>query len=106
MGGRRILGFMSVTSNLERIGDLSVHVARMAQRLAGEIYVKESIAIPDMAERVARMVSDSVATFCNLDTAGRRTGELAENKVDDTYSPVFPELLTYMYGESEDHQSK
>lgn len=93
---RRILGYMSVSSNLERIGDLAVHVARVAQRLAGESYIKALIAIPDMADRVAHMVADSVQAFRELDTTAAEQVSARDNKVDDTYSHVFRELLTYM----------
>ena len=93
---RRILGFMSVSSNLERIGDLAMHVASVAQRLAAETYVKELISIPDMADRVAWMVVDSVQAFQDLDTTAAEQVSARDNKVDDTYSHVFRELLTYM----------
>ena len=93
---RKIVGALNVIAQLERIGDLAVHVARVAQRLASEQLIKELIAIPLMADETCAMLRDSVRAFVTLDSALAEQVSARDNKVDEIYSQLFRELLTYM----------
>lgn len=93
---RQIVGALNVISQLERIGDLAEHIARVAQRLAAEELIKELIAIPLMADECCLMVSDSVSSFVNQDSELAEKVSARDNKVDAIYSQLFRELLTYM----------
>jgi phosphate transport system protein len=93
---RQIVGTLNVISQLERIGDLAVHVARVAQRLASEPLIKELIAIPLMADETCAMLRDSVHSFVTQDSALAEQVSARDNKVDEIYSQLFRELLTYM----------
>ena len=93
---RQIVGTLNVIGQLERIGDLAVHVARVAQRLASEQLIKELIAIPLMADETCAMLRDSVRSFVTQDSALAEQVSARDNKVDEIYSQLFRELLTYM----------
>ena len=93
---RRIVGTISVNAQLERIGDLAVHVARVAQRLAGERYIKELIDIPRMSREVCQMILESVQSFVDQNSVSAEEISARDKIVDDIYSQVFRELLTYM----------
>lgn len=93
---RQIVSALNVISQLERIGDLAVHVARVAQRLASEPLIKELIAIPLMADETCAMLRDSVRSFVTQDSALAEQVSARDNKVDEIYSQLFRELLTYM----------
>ena len=93
---RQIVGTLNVIAQLERIGDLAVHVARVAQRLASEPLIKELIAIPLMADETCAMLRDSVRSFVTQDSALAEQVSARDNKVDEIYSQLFRELLTYM----------
>ena len=93
---RQIVGTLNVIAQLERIGDLAVHVARVAQRLASEQLIKELIAIPLMADETCAMLRDSVRSFVTQDSALAEQVSARDNKVDEIYSQLFRELLTYM----------
>ena len=93
---RQIVSALNVISQLERIGDLAVHVARVAQRLASETLIKELIAIPLMADETCAMLRDSVRSFVTQDSALAEQVSARDNKVDEIYSQLFRELLTYM----------
>jgi phosphate transport system protein len=93
---RQIVGTLNVIAQLERIGDLAVHVARVAQRLASEPLIKELIAIPLMADETCAMLRDSVHSFVTQDSALAEQVSARDNKVDEIYSQLFRELLTYM----------
>ena len=90
------MGTLNVIAQLERIGDLAVHVTRVAQRLASEQLIKELIAIPLMADETCAMLRDSVRAFVTLDSALAEQVSARDNKVDEIYSQLFRELLTYM----------
>ena len=93
---RYIVGTLNVIAQLERVGDLAVHVARVAQRLASEQLIKELIAIPLMADETCAMLRDSVRSFVTQDSALAEQVSARDNKVDEIYSQLFRELLTYM----------
>ena len=93
---RRIVGAISVNAQLERIGDLAVHVARVAQRIAGERYIKELIDIPRMSREVCQMILESVRSFVEQNSVIAEEISSRDKVVDDIYSQVFRELLTYM----------
>ena len=93
---RQIVGALNVIAQLERIGDLAVHVARVAQRLASEQLIKRLIDIPLMADETCAMVQDSVRSFVTRDPALAESVAARDNKVDEMYAQLFRELLTYM----------
>ena len=93
---RQIVGTLNVINQLERIGDLAVHIALIAQRLASEQLIKELIAIPLMADESCAMLKDSVHSFVSQDSALAEAVSRRDNKVDELYSQLFRELLTYM----------
>lgn len=93
---RRIVGAISVNAQLERIGDLAVHVARVAQRIAAERYIKELIDIPRMSREVCQMILESVRSFVEQNSVIAEEISSRDKVVDDIYSQVFRELLTYM----------
>ncbi len=93
---RQIVGALDASRQLERVGDLAVHVAQVAQRLASESLIKHLITIPLMAEDTCAMLRDSVHSFVTQDGALAEAVALRDNKVDETYAQLFRELLTYM----------
>lgn len=93
---RQIVGALNVIAQLERIGDLAVHVARVAQRLASEQLIKRLIDIPLMADETCAMVQDSVRSFVTRDRALAESVAVRDNKVDEMYAQLFRELLTSM----------
>ena len=93
---RQIVGTLNVIAQLERVGDLAVHVARVAQRLAAEQFIKELIAIPLMADAICAMLRDSIRSFVTKDSALAEQVSARDNRVDEIYSQLFRELLTYM----------
>lgn len=93
---RFIITSLHVVIALERIGDLAVHVARVAQKLAAETYIKPLISMNLMADRAAQMVRDSVQAFLSRDEQAAHDVAAGDDLIDNTYSQLFRELLTYM----------
>ena len=93
---RFIITSVHVVIALERIGDLAVHVAKVAQKLASEKYIKPLISMNLMADRAKQMVRDSVHAFVNRDEPAAQDVAAGDDLIDNTYSQMFRELLTYM----------
>lgn len=93
---RFIITSLHVVIALERTGDLAVHVAKVAQKLASETYIKPLISMNLMADRAKQMVRDAVHAFVGRDGEAARDVAAGDDLIDNTYSQIFRELLTCM----------
>lgn len=93
---RAILAVSNIAAELERIGDYTEGIARLAVKLAGRPLLKPLIDIPRMAEEGRRMLLTSLDAFARQDVeTARQVGE-ADDLVDALYDQVFRELLVIM----------
>jgi phosphate transport system protein len=93
---RTILAISNIASELERIGDYTEGIGRLAEKLAAQPLLKPLIDIPRMAERGREMLLSSLEAFAQQDVeAARKLGD-ADDLVDALYDQVFRELLVYM----------
>jgi phosphate transport system protein len=93
---RTILAISNIASELERIGDYTEGIGRLAEKLAAQPLLKPLIDIPRMADRGREMLLSSLQAFAQQDVeAARRLGD-ADDLVDALYDQVFRELLVYM----------
>jgi phosphate transport system protein len=93
---RAILSVSNIAAELERIGDYSEGIARLALKLLGRPLLKPLIDIPRMAEEGSRMLMGALEAFARQDVeAARQIGE-ADDVVDALYDQVYRELLVYM----------
>jgi phosphate transport system protein len=93
---RRITTALKVVTDLERMGDLCVNIAKAAMKINREPQVKPLIDIPNMATMVRDMVRRSLDSFVNEDTDLATKTVCADKDVDAVNDQVFRELLTYM----------
>ncbi|THF79901.1 phosphate signaling complex protein PhoU [Cohnella fermenti] len=93
---RRILAAFKISSDLERMGDLSVDVAKVVLRLEGQTLIKPLIDLPRMSETVRMMIAESVQSYMdeNVDLAYKMSKD--DDLVDALYSQIIRELLTIM----------
>ena len=93
---RTILAISNIASELERIGDYTEGIGRLAEKLAAQPLLKPLIDIPRMADRGREMLLSSLEAFAQQDVeAARKLGD-ADDLVDALYDQVFRELLVYM----------
>jgi len=64
---RAVISAMKVCSNLERVGDLAVSIARRARRLNRAEVLPEAAALEPLFETAQRMVKDSLRAFAEND---------------------------------------
>jgi phosphate transport system protein len=85
-----------VVSNLERIGDHAVHLAKATKRLAGHPYHSSIQKIKMMAEIGIQMVHDGVDAYVNQDSAKARAVAQEDDRIDDIHDALIEELLDAM----------
>jgi phosphate transport system protein len=93
---RAILAVSNIAAELERIGDYTEGVARLAVKLAGQPFIKPLIDIPRMASESRRMLLTSLEAFARQDIETARQIGKADDLVDALYDQVFRELLVIM----------
>ncbi len=96
----RIIGTaMKIVTDLERIGDHAVDIAKMARILASEPYFKPLVDIPRLAQMALGMVHDALQAYVNRDIDLAIQVCKDDDKVDELYESLFAELVDYMKGD-------
>lgn len=85
-----------VVSNLERMGDLAVTVARRARELNQEPQLKPLIDIPRMGNLAVEMLKESINAFIEKQPEKAQEVILKDKAVDDINRQMTRELTTYM----------
>jgi len=93
---RRILVSFRMASDLERMGDLAVDIAKVVRRINGEPLMKPLVDIPRMAEIVQLMTNDSLRAYTeeNVDLAYKMAK--MDDDVDHLHSQILRELFVLM----------
>lgn len=93
----RIIGTaLKIATDLERIGDHSVDIAKIAIRLSGEELIKPLEDIPRMALLVREMLRECILSYTERDI--HRAAALAEkdDEIDKLYSTLMNEIIGMM----------
>ncbi len=97
---RHLISGIKIITDLERIADHAVHIAKGTIKMAGEEYIKPLVDIPRMAELSCSMLSRAIGAYVEqeADTAQAIAGE--DNLIDQLHHQVVREILTYMLQDS------
>lgn len=93
---RRIFITTKIITDLERMGDHAVDIAKIAKKLIGESYIKDLIDIPKMAKIVEVMIKDSLEVYITRDVDRAYKVSKMDDEVDKLYKSIFAELLIIM----------
>ena len=93
---RAIVAVLSISTELERIGDYAEGIAKIVVMIGDEPPLKPLIDIPRMAELTVEMIDKSLKSFVERDVELARHVVTMDNLVDGLYDQVFRELLTFM----------
>ncbi|MBD3919753.1 phosphate signaling complex protein PhoU [Paenibacillus sp. PR3] len=94
---RRILAAFKIASDLERMGDLSLDIAKVTLRLEGQTLIKPLIDLPRMAEIVQVMINESIQSFVKEDVGLAYKMAKDDDHVDALYKQITRELWTLMF---------
>src|SRR5262249_23114345 len=98
---RTVVSAIKINADLERIGDLAVNVAELAQRYSEHPPVKPLIDLPRMADLALRMLRDSIEAFIKRDVNTAQAVLRDDDWLDGLKDQIFRELLTFMLGASD-----
>lgn len=101
---RRIIVAFKISSDLERMGDLAIDIAKVTMRLEGQSLIKPLVDIPKMADMVVTMVQESLQSYLdeNTDLAYKMAKD--DDEVDHLYSQIIRDLYAHMVDHSESLQ--
>ncbi|MBU3181635.1 phosphate signaling complex protein PhoU [Clostridium psychrophilum] len=93
---RNIFTTTKIVTDLERMADYAVDVAKIIVRIKDEKYVKQLVSIPRMGELVVLMIRDALDAYVAGDVDKAYEVCKRDDQVDKLYKEVFNELLQVM----------
>ncbi|MDQ6748242.1 MAG: phosphate signaling complex protein PhoU [Candidatus Dormibacteraeota bacterium] len=98
---REVLTMLHMASELERMGDHAVSIAKIGRGLADLPELDVYVAIPRMGEYCAEQVRDMLAAMVARDPEQARAVAERDDRVDRVYHRVFDELVQVMTDNSD-----
>ncbi|WP_018660811.1 phosphate signaling complex protein PhoU [Heyndrickxia acidiproducens] len=93
---RRIGTMLKVVTDLERMGDHAVSIAKIAVELKKDTYLKPFVKIPQMADTVKEMVHEGLNAYIILDEDKAVEVAKKDDKIDRKFRAIFNELMGQM----------
>ena len=93
---RAVVAALKIASDLERIGDYAKNIAKRAHALSQTPPVPPAYAIPRMARLVQSIIKDTLDAYIAGDAEKATDVWMRDEEVDEMYTGLFRELLTYM----------
>lgn len=93
---RKIVAYFKISINLERMGDLSVDVAKLSLRIGEDKLIKPLIDLPRMGELVQGMAMQGLMACKNENAEEAQAMAAKDDTVDHLYNQIFSELLLLM----------
>jgi phosphate transport system protein len=86
---RYIVAVLKINQDLERIGDLAVHIAERALWLCGQPPLGIPFRLGPMADGAQRMLKEVLDAFVNLDAAAARSVCAEDSAIDQAKREIF-----------------
>ena len=93
---RIIAAVMTITSELERIGDYAKGIAKITLMIGDQPLLKPLIDVPLMAEKARSMLHRALEAFAQRDLIAARAIPEEDDEVDELYDQVYRELMTFI----------
>lgn len=93
---RKIITGLKIISDLERMADHAVDIAKIAIQISHEPLIKPLIDIPRMSEYAQKMVKNCLDAYVKEDVTLAESVGVDDDLVDHLHNQIFRELLTYM----------
>ncbi len=90
---RIVSTILKIITDLERIGDHGVNIAKVTKSLCNKKLIKPLEDIPKMAEIAQEMIRMSLDSFINEDPQMAKEVAIMDDKVDELYQQIYLELL-------------
>ncbi len=93
---REIIAALKIASDLERIGDYAANIAKRSIALTQLPSMRPASAIPRLARLVQEIIKETIDTYISRDPERALDVWRRDEEVDEVYTGLFRELLTYM----------
>ena len=93
---REIISALKIASDLERICDYAANVAKRSIALNQAPVAKPALAIPRMGKLAQILIKDVLDAYVHRDADKAMQVWLGDEELDELYTSLFRELLTYM----------
>lgn len=93
---RRINVALKVSSEVERMGDMAVNIAKSVVHIGKEKHIKELVEIPQMMEMALEMVEDALTAFYTEDVSIARKCAEKDDVVDQMFGKLIHELMSHI----------
>jgi len=93
---RKVVAGFKISIYLERMGDLSVDIAKLTLRIGQEALIKPLLDIPRMSSLIEEMVNLGLEAYVQEDCTMASEMAAMDDEVDEIYSQVFDELKIIM----------
>jgi phosphate transport system protein len=93
---RAIVGALKISGELERIGDYAANVAKRALVLNQLPPVRATNAVAHLGRLVQEIIKDTLDAYGDRDADKALSVWNRDQEVDDLYTSMFRELVTYM----------
>jgi phosphate transport system protein len=93
---RQSIAALKIASDLERIGDYAANVAKRSIALNQTPPVRPVYAVPRMGRLCQAMIKDMLDAYVERDADKALAVWLRDEELDEMYTSLFRELLTYM----------
>ncbi len=93
---RTIGTILKIITDLERMGDHAVNIAKVTLEIGEDKLIKPLIDIPKMARLTEDMVNKSLDAFMHEDIELAKELDADDDQVDDLYEAIYLELIEMM----------
>lgn len=93
---RTIGTILKIITDLERMGDHAVNIAKVTLEIGEDKLIKPLIDIPKMARLTEDMVNKSLDAFMHEDIDLAKELDVDDDQVDDLYEAIYLELIEMM----------
>lgn len=93
---RRIIAAIKISSDVERMADFAVNIAKSTIRIGEKPLIKPLVDLPRMAEIAIGMLTDSIKAYVDEDVVLAKNLADVDDSVDELYGKIIQELLELM----------
>ena len=93
---RELVTIFKISSNLERMGDHTVHLAKAASKLAGGPSFRSLEHLETMAETGREMIRAAISAYLDQDVDAARRAAALDDKIDGEHKALTEETLALM----------
>jgi phosphate transport system protein len=97
---RLLASILEVAGELERMGDYAKGIATINIRMGDQPLLKPLVDVPRMAQIGADMLHRALTAFVNEDAEAARTIPNEDEEVDQLYTQVYRELMTFVMADA------